>query len=88
LEKGPNLLELIPKVSLKFREKGIGVISDIKRMFLQISVTQQDRGFLRFLWWLKDDKGKIGVFRHRSGFWSELLPLPVRSGYQSSFETI
>jgi hypothetical protein len=58
LAKGPNLLELIPKVLLKFQEKRIGVISDTKRECLQISVCQQDQDYLWFLWWLKDDKGK------------------------------
>jgi hypothetical protein len=58
LAKWPNLLELIPKVSLKFWEKRIGVMSDIKGAFLQISVSQQDWDYLRFLWWLKMMKGK------------------------------
>jgi hypothetical protein len=38
LAKGHNVLELIPQVLLKIWEKRIGVISNIKKAFLQISV--------------------------------------------------
>ncbi|KAJ8934979.1 hypothetical protein NQ318_014146 [Aromia moschata] len=38
LEKGENLIELIPALLVRFREYEIGVISDIKQAFLQISV--------------------------------------------------
>jgi hypothetical protein len=62
---GSNLLELIPKELLKFQEKRIRFISDIRKEFLQISVNEQDRDCVRFVWWLKDIEGKIGVFRYR-----------------------
>ncbi|GFU38167.1 pro-Pol polyprotein [Trichonephila clavipes] len=45
-EKGPNTLELIPSLLVRFREKRIGVISDIKRAFLQISIAEEDRDYL------------------------------------------
>ncbi|KAK2578820.1 hypothetical protein KPH14_011854 [Odynerus spinipes] len=48
LEKGPNLIELIASVLLRFREGNIGVISDIRKAFLQISIDAKDRDFLRF----------------------------------------
>jgi hypothetical protein len=57
--------ELIPRVLLKFQEKRIGVISDINKAFLQISVNQQDQDYLRFLWWRRDDQEKTRVFHHR-----------------------
>ena len=62
LEKGPNLMELIPSVLLRFRENAIGVTSDIRKAFLQISVRSEDRDFLRFLWW---ENGKRVSYRHR-----------------------
>jgi hypothetical protein len=65
LADGPNLLELIHKDLLKLQEKRIRFISDIRKAFLQVSVNEQDRDCVRFVWWLKDDEGKIGVFRYR-----------------------
>ena len=50
LEVGPHLIELIPTMLLRFRERRIGVISDVKRAFLQISVTPKDRDVLMLLW--------------------------------------
>ncbi|KAF2889813.1 hypothetical protein ILUMI_16360, partial [Ignelater luminosus] len=62
LETGPNLIELIPSILLRFREKEIGVISDIEKAFLQISITPRDRNVLRFLWWNKNNI--IEIYRH------------------------
>ncbi|XP_011858502.1 PREDICTED: uncharacterized protein LOC105556050 [Vollenhovia emeryi] len=64
LEIGPNLIELIPTMLLRFRERRIGVISDIKKAFLQISVSPKERDVLRFLWWNKEDSTKLEVYRH------------------------
>jgi hypothetical protein len=65
LAYGPNFLELVPMELLKFQEKRIRFISDIRKEFLQISVNEQDRDCVRFVWGLKDVEGKIGVFRYR-----------------------
>jgi len=65
LADGSNLLELIPKELLKFQEKRIRFTSNIRKEFLQISVNEQYRDCARFVWWMKDDEGKIGVFRFR-----------------------
>ncbi|XP_008205950.1 uncharacterized protein LOC103316068 [Nasonia vitripennis] len=62
LEKGPNLIELISSILLRFREGMIGVVSDIKKAFLQISLNASDRDFLRFLW--QDKQGNQVIFRH------------------------
>jgi hypothetical protein len=61
LEEGPNLIELIPAVLLRFRERRVGVSADIKKAFLQISVHLVDRDYLRFLWW-DDTSGELEVF--------------------------
>ncbi|GFX09100.1 CCHC-type domain-containing protein [Trichonephila clavipes] len=45
-----------------FRLKPIGVISDIRRAFLQISLHEKDRDFVRFLWY--DNEGNIRTYRH------------------------
>ncbi|GBM40840.1 hypothetical protein AVEN_137339-1 [Araneus ventricosus] len=64
LFKGSNLIEEITSILLRFREKCIGVTSDIRRAFLQMELNKEDRDFLRFLWWEKDNVVK--VFRHNT----------------------
>lgn len=53
---GPDLLQSLFGVLIRFREGRIGVVADIKEMFLQIKVTEQDRDSLRFLWRGEDRK--------------------------------
>ena len=62
LETGPNLIELVPALLHRFREKRIGVTADIAKAFLQINVSPSDRDVLRFLW---DTNGEIETYRHR-----------------------
>ena len=62
LEKGPNLIEYIPSILSRFREGSIGIISDIRKAFLQISVHIKDRDYMRFLW--LDEHGDVVFFRH------------------------
>ncbi|GFV28344.1 uncharacterized protein TNCV_4599971 [Trichonephila clavipes] len=64
IEKGPNYLEWIPKLLNRFRQGKYGVISDIRRAFLQIKVAPSDRKFLRFLWWEEGDSRKLIVYSH------------------------
>ncbi|UYV70861.1 hypothetical protein LAZ67_8000899 [Cordylochernes scorpioides] len=63
LEKGDNLIELIPDLLLRFRLGKYGIIADIRQAFLQIQVREEDREFLRFLWWKKDQK-TLKFYRH------------------------
>ncbi|GFW42023.1 integrase catalytic domain-containing protein [Trichonephila clavipes] len=49
IEKGLNLLDTIPSIFMRFREKKIGIISDIKKAFLQISIHLKDRFLKIFL---------------------------------------
>ncbi|GFX18031.1 integrase catalytic domain-containing protein [Trichonephila clavipes] len=51
VEKGPNLIEMIPAILNRFRLGKIRVISDIRKAFLQISLHENDMNFLPFLWW-------------------------------------
>ncbi|GBN02410.1 hypothetical protein AVEN_19021-1 [Araneus ventricosus] len=51
LESGPNLLELVPSLLLRFREHKYGIVAGIEITFLQISVRPEDRNFLKVFWW-------------------------------------
>lgn len=64
LETGTNLIELIPAMLHRFREKRIGVSADIAKAFLQISIAAPDRDVLKFLWWDAQQES-IRIFRHR-----------------------
>lgn len=64
LESGPNLMELIPSVMMRFREGKFGVIADISKAFLQISIDPQDREFLRFIWYNKSED-IFETYRHK-----------------------
>ena len=50
LQTGPNFIELITDILLRFRAGSIGVIADIRKAFLQISLDPKERDFLRFFW--------------------------------------
>lgn len=65
LEKGPNLLEKIPPILMRFRKNKIGIVADIRKAFLQITIAKKDIDFLRFLWWEDFEKKKLKVFRHK-----------------------
>ncbi|GFS85031.1 uncharacterized protein TNCV_1306341 [Trichonephila clavipes] len=65
VEKGPNLIERIPAVLNRFRLGKIGVISDIGKAFLQISLHENDMNFLRFLWWEGGNSERAIIYRHR-----------------------
>ncbi|GBM36320.1 hypothetical protein AVEN_163254-1 [Araneus ventricosus] len=62
LEKGLNLIELIPSILHRFRMNRIGVSADIRKAFLQISLYPKDKDYLRFLWYGTD--GKLKYYRH------------------------
>lgn len=63
LHPGPNLIELIPSLLLRFRLEKIGVVADIAKAFLQIELHESNRDFLRFLW--QDEDGREIVYRHK-----------------------
>ncbi|KAJ8914911.1 hypothetical protein NQ315_016065 [Exocentrus adspersus] len=63
LDKGINLIELIPSILIRFRLHKIGVVSDIRKAFLQISLKKEERSFLRFLWY--DVDKNLKVFQHK-----------------------
>ena len=50
LYKGQQLTPLLYDILLRFRANVIALTSDIEKAFLQISVAESDRNYLRFLW--------------------------------------
>ncbi|GBM62685.1 hypothetical protein AVEN_257281-1 [Araneus ventricosus] len=65
LEKGPDLVELIPSLINRFRVGKYGVIADIKKAFLQIGLQERDRPYLRFLWKDRGKEGNIKILQHK-----------------------
>ena len=47
---GPDLLQDLFNVLLRFRQHPYAVSADIEGMFLQVGVLQEDQASLRFLW--------------------------------------
>ena len=56
LYKGPNLNPLLSNILLIFRAFNIGLSANIEAAFLQISMTPEERDYMRFLWY--DDINK------------------------------
>lgn len=50
LESGPDLLQPLAGVLIRFRQYSVAVKADIRDMFLRIMVRKEDRGAQRFLW--------------------------------------
>lgn len=51
LLQGPNLTSSLLGVLTRFRQEPIAFMGDIQAMFHQVKVAEEDRNFLRFLWW-------------------------------------
>ena len=50
LHIGPNLLNSLVGVLLRFREQRVGLAADIEAMFHQVQIIEEDQPALRFLW--------------------------------------
>ena len=59
--KGPHLTPLLYDILLRFRSHVVALTSDIEKAFLQISINENDRDYLRFLWFdnILSDQPKI-----------------------------
>lgn len=55
LLQGPNLTSSLLGVLTRFREETVAFMGDIQAMFHQVKVHEEDRDFLRFLWWPEGD---------------------------------
>ena len=64
LEAGPNLLQSLPGVLIRFRQYKIAYKGDIADMFLRIKVREEDRGAQRFL--LRGANGEVDEYESES----------------------
>ena len=55
LLQGPDLLNRLDGVLLRFRREPYAVVADIEQMFFQFQVHKSDRDYLRFLWHKNND---------------------------------
>ncbi|XP_039546986.1 uncharacterized protein LOC120492801 [Pimephales promelas] len=52
---GPDLMNSLTGILLRFRQYPVALTCDIERMFHQFHVDKADRDYLRFLWWRNGD---------------------------------
>ncbi len=55
LLQGPDLMNNLIGILLRFRQHSVALICDVEKMFHQFHVCKADRDFLRFLWWRNGD---------------------------------
>ncbi|XP_058467437.1 uncharacterized protein LOC131439240 [Malaya genurostris] len=60
LLKGPDQLSSLFSILLQFRKYRIGLTGDIREMFHQVDISEQDQQCQRFYW--RDESGEIGTF--------------------------
>ena len=83
LYTGPKFGQNIMDIVLRFRVHNVALTADIEKAFLMVSVSEEDRDILRFLW----DPGSDGEVRgacvrvHSSGDRVTLLRRPVQLLY-------
>lgn len=64
LDRGANLIELIPHLLLMFRIDKIRVTADIDNAFPRISISPKDMDYLRYLLWNDIFKDEIKTYRY------------------------
>ena len=60
LETGPNMMNALVRILMKFRKKKFAAKADVEKAFLQIGIHPDDRDLLRILWIID---GKVVVYR-------------------------
>ena len=70
LHKGPALQPKLTSVIMRFRKHKIGINADVQKMYLMISMQEEDRDKLRFFW--EDEEALQKIYR------STVLPFGLR----------
>lgn len=65
LKKGPQLTPLLFDILLRFRSQLVALTADIEKAFLQISIAEEDRDYLRFLWFDNVFSDQPTIIRNR-----------------------
>ena len=52
---GPDMINNLTGILIRFRQPPIALLCDIEKMFHQFHVQEEDRNYLRFLWWKDGD---------------------------------
>ncbi|PIK49421.1 hypothetical protein BSL78_13721 [Apostichopus japonicus] len=81
LLKGPDLMNDLLGVLLRFRQGRVAIVSDIEAMFHQVKMIDPDRDVLRFLWWANGDmKTSPRIQNVCTPVWCHFLPVLRRKG--------
>lgn len=60
LEKGPNLMNSLLHILLRFRKGKFAAKADVEKAYLQVQICEEDRDLLRILW---IDKDQVWIYR-------------------------
>ncbi|XP_059058487.1 uncharacterized protein LOC131851945 [Achroia grisella] len=66
LLSGPDLLQSLPGVLMRFRQRRVAVTADIKDMFMRVTIREEDRDMQRFLWRGDRRQGPAVEYRMKS----------------------
>ena len=59
LIRGPDLTNTLVGVLVRFREKRVTLVADVKSMFHQVKVEPEDKNVLKFLWWPEGNMDEV-----------------------------
>ncbi len=72
---GPDLMNSLTGILLRFRQHPVALMCDIERMFHQFHVIEADRDYLQFLWWRNGDFDTASTVPHEStSVWCFVVP--------------
>ncbi|GIY27339.1 reverse transcriptase [Caerostris darwini] len=63
LDQGPNLNPSVLDIILGFRKFKIGFCGDIEKAFLMIGIAEDDKKYLKFLWYPDDDSEEFKIMQ-------------------------